>query len=281
MDGNKKWQTNVGKDSGRQRWGSSSSPVLYKDTVIVTASDESETLFGLDAATGKEKWKQQAGGLGGVWGTPALAEGPKGTELVLAVPQEIWGFNPETGKLRWYSRGNGGANHSVIVDKDVVYSIGGGRSGANGVAVKVGGKGEVKDEDLIWDVRASGRFASPVYYKSRIYSVDNGILRSLDAKTGKKIIEKRLPASSSSSQGRAGGRGRFGGADYASPIVAGGKLYIVTSAGRVHVAETGDEFKVLATNDLTFDTSGFNASPAASDGTLVIRSNSSLYCISE
>jgi outer membrane protein assembly factor BamB len=86
MDGNKKWQVNVGKESGRQRWGSSSSPILYKDTVIVTASDESESIVALDKETGEEKWKEEAAMLDGVWGTPALAESPDGAEVVLAVP---------------------------------------------------------------------------------------------------------------------------------------------------------------------------------------------------
>lgn len=288
MDGNKKWQADVGKESGSKRWGSSSSLVLYKDTVIVTASDESESLVGLDAATGNEKWKKTAGGLGGIWGTPALAEGPNGTEVVLAVPNEIWGFAAETGKFRWYAKGNEGANHSVIVADGIVYSLGGGRGGSNGIAVKAGGKGEVKD--LVWENRASGRFASALHYDGRIYSLTTGIITAFNAADGEKIFEKRLPQASggASSGGRqgggrsgGGGRGGFGGQQYASPIVAGGKLYILTNSGQVHVSDAADEFKVIATNDLSFDTSGFLATPAASDGQLVIRSNSTLYCIGE
>jgi outer membrane protein assembly factor BamB len=55
----------------------------------------------------------------------------------------------------------------------------------------------------------------------------------------------------------------------------------VTNAGKVYVVEVADKFKLVATNDLSFDNSGFGATPAASDGQLIIRSNSHVYCISE
>ena len=305
MDGNQKWQVDVGKESGRMRWGSSSSPIVYKNSVIVTASDESESIIALDATTGKAKWKEQAAMLGSVWGTPALAEGPKGTEIVLAVPGEIWGFNADTGKLRWYSKGNEGASHSVVVSDGIVYSIGGGRGGSNGVAVKVGGKGEV--QELVWENRASARFASQLVHKNRVYNVNGGIVASFDATTGDKVFEKRLPQSSAGGGrdrggqqggqrgpggagaqgggrqggGRGFGGGGRGGSEYASPIIAGDKLYIVTGSGKVHVLEAADEYKLVATNDLSFDKSGFAATPAASDGQLIIRSNSHVYCVSE
>jgi outer membrane protein assembly factor BamB len=299
MDGNQKWHVDVGKESGQRRWGSASSPIIYKNTVIVTASDESESIVALDVTTGQEKWKEQAAMLASVWGTPALAEGPNGTEVVLAVPGELWGFNADTGKLRWYSKGNEGASHSVVVADGVVYSIGGGRGGANGVAVKAGGKGEVKE--LVWENRASGRFASQLVHKNRVYSVNGSVFTSFDAGNGKKIIEERLPQSSAGGgesrdqrggrpggdrAGREGGGRGFGGGggggrEYASPIIAGDKLYIVTNAGKVYVVEVADKFKLVATNDLSFDNSGFSATPAASDGQLIIRSNSHVYCISE
>lgn len=54
MDGKQLWQTKVGQESDPRGWGSASSPVIYKNVLIVTASAESEALVGLDAKTGKE-----------------------------------------------------------------------------------------------------------------------------------------------------------------------------------------------------------------------------------
>ena len=73
--------------------------------------------------------------------------------------------------------------------------------------------------------------------------------------------------------------GGGGGDDYASPVAANGKIYIMTNAGTVHVIEAGPELKVLATNDMSFDSSGFGATPAISDGCLFLRSNTHLYCV--
>ncbi len=39
-EGNRLWQTNVGSGSDDKRWGSSSSPILHDDLLIVTASAE-------------------------------------------------------------------------------------------------------------------------------------------------------------------------------------------------------------------------------------------------
>ena len=298
LNGEKLWQVNVGKESGRMRWGSAASPILYKDTLVVNASDEAEAIVGLDVKTGKEKWKAQAGGIASTWGTPALVKTEKGTEIVMAVPGEVWGFNADNGKLRWYAVGNEGASHSVIVDQDIVYSIGGGRGGSNGVAIKAGGKGEIKETDLVWENRAGGRFATPILFSGNLYTVNGNIVACYGAADGKKVFEKRLPESSGAQPaaggggererggrggfgGGRGGRGGRGGADYASPIIAGEKLYITRSSGTVHVLEARNEYKLLATNDLSFDSSGFNGTPAAGDGELFIRSNTHLYCFGE
>ena len=48
FDGNQVWHTDVGKESDPCKWGSSSSPILHNDTLIVTASAESQAIVGLD-----------------------------------------------------------------------------------------------------------------------------------------------------------------------------------------------------------------------------------------
>ena len=301
FDGKQLWKVSVGKESGPRRWGSAASPIVHKDTVIVNASDESEAMVGLDAATGKEKWRAAAGGLASTWGTPAMVNSSaRGDEIVLAVPGEVWGFNPESGKLRWYAPGNEGASHSVVVDGDVIYSIGGGRGGSNGIAVRAGGKGEIADDNIVWENRAGGRFATPLVYSGHLYTLNGSIVACYGTADGKKIFEKRLPESAGSRGnaqggnrergGRSGGPGGGGGSrgfggrggsDYASPIVAGERIYITRNSGSVHVLATGSEYKLLATNDLSFDSSGFAATPAAADGQLIIRSHTHLYCFSE
>ena len=75
-----------------------------------------------------------------------------------------------------------------------------------------------------------------------------------------------------------GGFGR-GGQDYASPILADGKVFVPTRSGTVHVFKAGPKFESLAQNKFAGDEGPFNASPAASGGELFIRSDKFLYCI--
>lgn len=272
MDGNKVWHQSVGTDSGQRKWGSASSPILNDDLLVVLASDESESLFGFDSKTGETKWKTTVGGLASVWGTPAIADGAKGKEIVLAVPGETWGLNPENGKMRWAAPGNEGGSHSVVIADGFAISIGGSRGGASGLAIKLGGQGEI--EEAAWDRDASSRFATPVAFGGRIYSVAGDIVACYDAKTGDEIFKERLPAKYGGGRG-----GRFGGQSYASPVIADGKIYITDVSGTIYVLAATSEFDVVAKNDLASDTSGFHATPAVSEGDLFLRSNRSLYCV--
>jgi len=279
MEGNKLWHQPVGTDSGDKRWGSSSSPILSGDLLVVLASDESESLFGFDTKTGEQKWKTTVGGFANVWGTPAIADGAKGKEIVVAVPGETWGLNPENGKMRWAAPGNGGGSHSIVIADGFAISIGGSRSGASGVAIKLGGQGEI--EEAAWERDASSRFATPLAYDGRIYAVDGDIVACYDAATGDELFEKRLPAKFTGGGDGGGRRGRRGGRSYASPVVAGGKIYVIDVGGTIYVLAANAEFEVVAKNDFSFDTSGFNATPAVSDGDLFLRSNRSLYCVGQ
>lgn len=78
-----------------------------------------------------------------------------------------------------------------------------------------------------------------------------------------------------------GGRGGGGGDDFASPVVANGKIYFTMNSGMIHVIDAKSEFNVLASNDMSFDSSGFGGTPAISGGNLFLRSNTHLYCVGE
>ncbi|MCH8243030.1 MAG: PQQ-binding-like beta-propeller repeat protein, partial [Planctomycetes bacterium] len=194
------------------------------------------------------------------------------TDLVIGVTQEIWGLNPETGKLRWYSEGakSGSFCSSAVSDGDVVYAIEG-RSGVS-MAVRAGGKGDVTESHVLWKGRDSSRFGSPIVDKGRIYSCSGGVATVIDAKTGERITQTRLE----------GGRGESGGmgGDYASPILADGKLYYVRKSGDLFVLRADEKLQQLALNRLTDEKEEFSSTPAVSDGDLFIRSDKHLYCVS-
>lgn len=283
LAGNQLWHTDVGDGTDPRGWGSSSSPVLFGNTLIITASAESNSLVGLNAETGEEVWRQEAGGLGSTWGTPVLVEVEGRTDLVLGVPNEIWGINPETGKLRWYcpAMNTDSFCSSVIADEaGVIYGIEG--RGGGSIAVRAGGSGDVSQSHVVWSGNDRNRIGTPVLYEGRLYFVSGGVLSCLDAQSGEEIYQGRLTGGTGGGGGGGGGGRGFGGQDYSSAVIGDGKLYFVSRSGTCHVVSvTGDEFEQLAANQMTTETEDFSGSPAISDGQIFIRSSKHLWCISE
>ena len=276
LEGKQLWQTEVGKESSRMRWGSAASPVLYKNLVIVNASEESQSIRALDKATGREVWKSEASALELVYVTPALVELPGGrAELVLPVPGEIWGLNADNGKLNWFAEHNVGSpiSPSPVVDGDVVYALCGRGGGA--VAIKAGGKDDVTDSHILWTNQSGAYIPSPVLKEDHLYWVDdNGVAYCVDAKSGEVVNRRRLDA------GGGGGGGRGGRGFYASATIAGDKLYAVSRRSGTFVLSANPELNELAHNSLD-DATDFNASAVVSDGALLLRSNQALYCLGE
>jgi outer membrane protein assembly factor BamB len=267
--GKQLWNTSVGTESGSRHWGSSASLIGYKNLIIVNAADESQTIYGLNRQTGEVVWKAEAAGLENTFCTPLLITIGDRTELVIAVPWEIWGLDPETGKLLWYVETDLDSNicPSVIAKDGIVYAMGG-RTGGS-IAVRAGGKGDVAKTHVLWKGTATSYVPSPVIHKDRLYWVnDRGIALCANAKTGELVYQERIAAS---------GTGRL---FYASVSLINNKLYAVSRHGGTFIYETGDKFTQI-TNNKHMDETAFNASPVITGNHLLLRSNSHIYCISQ
>ncbi|MEM6363675.1 MAG: PQQ-binding-like beta-propeller repeat protein [Planctomycetota bacterium] len=274
MDGQLRWSVDVGKSSSNRRWGSASSVLLYRDTVIVNAADESRTLFCLDKETGDEVWNQNVDMLELTYGTPRIARSSNGQdELVISVPEEIWSLNPETGKLKWYASSpmTGNVSPSIIVSGDTVYSFGGFRASGS-IAVKIGGGSkanrDVTDQNVVWTNRSSSYVATPVLDDGQFYWIDDrGIAYCTSSADGSVVYRQRV------------GTLEGGRPVYASPVKIGEHIYVVTRRSGTIVMTPGDEYAPVSQNRFEQDDTDFNASPAVSDGRLYLRSDQALYCI--
>ncbi len=270
LDGKEIWNVDVGKQSSNRRWGSAASLVLFKDSVIVNAAEESRAIIALNKSDGKELWRQEAGMLELTFGTPRIVSfGDDQHELVISVPGEIWGMNPTTGKLRWYAETpmTGNVTPSVIADGETIFSFGGYRS-AGSIALRVGGRDDVTESHTIWTNRSSSYVATPLFHEGRLYWIDDrGIAFCTSAADGEVVYRKRV-------QNLQTGR-----PVYASPILIDDYIYVVTRRSGTIVYPPGDDFKPLSQNVLSGDETDFNASPAVSDGKLFLRSNQAIYCI--
>lgn len=270
FDGKQLWKVNLGKRSSPRHWGSGASPLLYQNTLIVNAADESRAIYALDKLTGKEIWKTEVAALDLSFVTPILVDGEGGhSDLVLAVPGEMWGLNPETGKLRWFAgipiKGN--VSPSVVAADGVIYATGGYPQQGT-VAVRAGGKGDVTKTHVLWSSETASYVPSPVVCKGHLYFVsDQGFATCLEAATGKMVYKERLP----------GLRGNK--PFYASLVLANGRLYATSRRAGTFVLQADPKFAQLAHNTLAGDDSDFNGTPALVGQQLFLRSNRFVYCI--
>lgn len=194
LDGNQLWQTSVGTESGRQKWGSAASPLIYENLVIVNASDESKSLIALNKETGKEVWRETSDSLASNWSTPILMEGADSPELLMAVVGQVWGRDPQTGELKWFTNSERatGYSTSLIAGDGVAYCAGGMQGGAS-FAVKPGGHGDVTASHVLWSTRSYDSIISPVLASERLYGVTNkGIAYAVEAETGDKVYQTRI-----------------------------------------------------------------------------------------
>lgn len=276
MNGTELWHADAGKESDPPRWGSSSSPVVYEDTVIVTASAESQSIIGFHKITGQEIWRQEAKGLDGMWGTPTLVKvNESRTDLVMLVAKELWGLDPDNGKLRWHADATSSqqAYASVILLGTRVFAFSG--QGGGSIALDVGGSGDISETNTVWTSREATTYASPVRHQSNLYVFSRGVLSVIDAESGDRTKQIRLKGS------KRIGNSRFGSLDYASPVVAGDRLFYLNASGQVYVFRLDDEFEQLAVNEVTVEKEVFWGSPAVSEGRMVLRSSKHLYCVAD
>ena len=119
-------------------------------------------------------------------------------------------------------------------------------------------------DHIAWYLPRSGIYMqTPIVYGDYLYACgDNGLLNCYEARTGKAIYHERL------------GNGATGFT--ASAIAADGKLYFTSENGDIYVVRAGAEFMLLATNAMD---ETCMATPAISDGMLIVRTQSHVYAI--
>jgi outer membrane protein assembly factor BamB len=274
MGGKEVWRADCGKYSDPAKWGDGSSPLIYKDLVIINAGITGHAMMAFNKKTGKEAWRVNDEKLTNSWATPIVVSVAGRDEMVCASPGKIFAMDPVNGKELW--RCDSPLKETVcasVIENDGVVFLMGGRQGS-AIAVRCGGSGDVSKTHVVWEKPLRSGIGTPVVANGRLYWSSSGLALCADCKTGEEIFKTRLNQTTQSSQ--AGGRPP---ANYPSALNIGNKIYVTLRNGETQVWNASDTYEVVASNSFVNDEGPFNATGAVSQGQLFIRSNKMLYCI--
>ncbi|MEM6455810.1 MAG: PQQ-binding-like beta-propeller repeat protein [Acidobacteriota bacterium] len=270
--GKEVWRRDVGQKSDPARWGDASSPILIDDVVVVNAGVLGHQVVGLDRRTGEQLWSVQDEKFTNAWSTPAVYRAGDRSQVLVHFPFKIMGLDPRTGDVVWFAETplDDATSPSIVVHGDVAY-LTGSRAG-HGMAVALGGQGDVSKSHVLWRQRLRAGIVTPVILAGTMFWSSSGIFMAYDIESGERVYRARLPR-------KGGPTGGFPNVDYSSPIAVGDRIVQFTRSGESYVIDAGDTFQLRAHNAaIDGDPSAFSATPAASDGQLFVRSEAYLYC---
>jgi hypothetical protein len=246
--------------------GNGGSPILYGELLVFSCDGgDSAFVIALDKNTGKTRWKtwrrtpwDQA------YSTPLVIRVAERDQIVSVGAYRTAAYDPASGKEIWrvgYADGFSNVPRPVF-GHGLVY-IATGFQQPSLLAVRADGTGDVTRTHVAWTLSRSAPLTpSPLLVGDELYVVsDAGIATCLDARTGAIHWQQRL-----------------GGNYSASPVAADGRIYFLAEEGVTTVIAAGKEFRRLAQNPLDGTTL---ASMAIASGSIFIRSDRSLYRISE
>ncbi len=269
MDGNVKWETDVGTMYKRNTFGEGSSPVLYENTLVIVQDHERDSFItALDKRTGEVLWKTNRDEIT-TWFSPIVVEHDGKPQVVTTGTNRVRSYDLATGKLLWDGDGlTRNAIPSPVAANGYVYLMSGFRGNALQAISLASATGNISGSDaVVWEFdRDMPYVPSPLLANNILYFLksNDGILSAFNTETGEAHYGPvRL-------QGVSG--------VYASIVGAADRVYIAGRNGVMNVVQQGPEFKILAEN--TLDDS-FNASPAIVGNELYLRGMQYLYCIAE
>lgn len=282
LAGNVRWKTDLVERFGKDTlfWDHGTSPVLTEKYVVMARMHQGESwLAAFDKLSGEMAWKVARN-----YKTPVECDHGYSTPLVIQHNGResllVWGaehltiHNTADGQLTW-SCGNFNPDANklwpaivtpVIVGDIAVVAYGRNDRGTPRLhGIRLTGSGDVTATNHVWLRDDVGTFVpTPAVHKGQVILVrDRGEVASIDPATGKTNWEDAFPKS----------RSNF----YASPLVAGDRLFAPREDGVVFVASVaGNQFKLLAENDMG---ESVIASPVPLPNRILLRGEKHLFCL--
>jgi len=268
MDGNLLWQKDLGKMQTRNSFGEGATPALHGNTLVVNWDHEGEDFIAaFEASTGNELWRTPRDERTS-WATPLILTHGGKPQVVVSATNRIRSYDLATGKQIWECAGmTDNVIPTPVLFNDMVLAVSGYR-GNSAMAIRLGREGDLTGTDAIaWKhTRSTPYVPSPLLYGKRLYFLagNTSVLTCLDAQTGKTLIDAHRIESMRDV--------------YASPVGAGGRVYLVGRDGSCAVIKDADALEVLSTPKLD---EGIDASPVVVGNDLYLRGQKHLYRIAE
>lgn len=224
-------------------FGYSSSPLAYKNTVIVHVGGKGHGLVAFNDSDGSIAWAAQD--FVNTYSSPILINVDGQQQLVLVTDRAVVGVNPDDGDLLWQHKHQNQWNTNILTpvwgDDNMLYVSSGGDAGSRGLRLSVTeGKTTVEE---VWKTRKvkigqgnAVRIGDYIYGPSGSHQTAS-FMACINAKTGRIAWRKR-------------------GHPSANAVYADGKLVVLDSDGRLALARvTPEAFTILSTVALFDDRS--------------------------
>lgn len=286
LDGNLQWQTNLQQRFGEDTlwWDLGTSPVLISDAVVVACMHSGPSYVAAFAKTdGDLLWKQDRN-LGAPeeaaqsYATPVVVQENGRETIVVLGADHVTAHDGATGREVWRVGGLNPTQHkyfrsiasAAVGDGIVVAPY---ARGESLTGIRLGGSGDVTDSHVVWFREGpSADVPTPAIGEGRVFVCRDtretrGTVDCLDLHTGETIWSGQLPKHRMTYR--------------ASPVLADGKLYLTRQDATVFVVDArADEFRLLASNSLG-GRHHMVATPAFSDGLILLRTDSRLVCVGQ
>lgn len=269
-DGKDVWNLDLGPVVSEH--GCGMSPMLYRDLVILSNSQQAEELepgqqagkssmLAFEAKTGKPRWNQPRVSSRVCFSTPCIYQ-PAGRppELICTSTSDgIFSLDPLTGNENWKTPGTltmRVVSSPLIAEGLIFGSVGSGGGGNYVAAIRPG-----PPPETAYTLKLNAAYVPTLVAQNGLLFMfnDRGVVSCADVRTGEIHWRERL------------GRGFSG-----SPVIGDGKVYIIDDDGNVDVIAVAKAYQLLGSNPLGEPS---RSTPAIAGGHLYFRTLSHLVSV--
>ena len=251
MDGKRLWAKNLGVPENH--YGFASSLLMYGNELIIQYDNNSNAkLIALSTVNGNLLWsKSRKDKI--AWSSPIIAKASGQQAVIVMGNPAITAYSVSNGSELWRVECmSGEVGSSPCASNGIIF---GASEYATCIAINAA------TGEKLWEAGdCLPECSSPVATKDMLYvATSYGAVCAYNAKDGTVVKQHELSTPF-----------------YSSPVIADGKIWLFSNSGKCYVFSTGKDFKLITsfeTGEKTF------ATPAFTDGMMVVRTDKSLYVV--